>query len=121
MAGTLSIQLKNVRFFAAHGLHAEEALVGNEFEIDVSIAYKASKKLILSIEETVNYVTVFQLVEDVMREPQDLLETCAMMIVEKLHQQYTFIKEVSISIRKIHAPITNFTGTVGVTYSKRFK
>ncbi|HYH15133.1 MAG TPA: dihydroneopterin aldolase [Flavisolibacter sp.] len=121
MAGVLTIQLENVRFFAAHGLYKEEALLGNEFEVDASISYKAPKKVVGHIEETVDYVKVYQLIEEVMLQQQELLETCAMIIADRIQQQFPYVKNVTISIRKIHAPITNFAGRVGVKYSKRFK
>jgi dihydroneopterin aldolase len=121
MAGALTIQLQNVRFYAAHGLYKEEAQLGNEFEIDVSITYKAPKSIVSNIDETVDYVKVYQLIEAIMKEQQDLLETCAMLIADRTKQQFPFVKQVTISIRKVHAPITNFAGTVGVSFSKRFK
>jgi 7,8-dihydroneopterin aldolase/epimerase/oxygenase len=121
MAGAITIELQHVRFYAAHGLYKEEALLGNEFEIDAAITYKTSKKIVGNIEETVDYVNVYQLIEEIMKQQKGLLETIAMLIVDRIQQQYPFVKKVSISIRKVHAPITNFTGTVGVTYSKRFK
>lgn len=121
MAGALTIQLQNVRFYAAHGLYKEEALVGNEFEIDAFITYKAPKDIVGAIGETVDYVKVYQLIEEIMYQQKGLLETCAMLIVDRIQQQFPFVKKVSITIRKVHAPITNFAGTVGVTYSKRYK
>lgn len=121
MSGALTIKLENVRFFAAHGLYKEEAQLGNEFEIDVSITYNAPDKIVGKIEETVDYVKVYQLIELIMQKPQALLETCAMLIADRIQQQFPFVEQVSVTIRKIHAPITNFAGGVGVTYSKRFK
>lgn len=121
MAGSLTIQLQNVRFYAAHGLYAEEAEIGNEFDVDVFITYKAPKEVVGTIEQTVDYVKVYQLIEEIMKQQQGLLETCAMLIVSRIQQQFPFVKKVAITIRKVHAPITNFAGTVGVTYSKRFK
>jgi dihydroneopterin aldolase len=44
-----------------------------------------------------------------------------MEICEALHEQFSEIRRVSISIKKINPPITNFTGSVGVFYSKEFK
>jgi 7,8-dihydroneopterin aldolase/epimerase/oxygenase len=121
MADALTIQLQNVRFFAAHGLYLEEAQIGNEFEIDAFITYKAPKEIVGGIDETVDYVKVYQLIEEIMSQKKGLLETCAMLIVDRIHKQFQFVKKISITIRKVHAPITNFAGTVGVTYSKRFK
>jgi len=49
------------------------------------------------------------------------LETCAMEICEALHENFSEIRKISIYIKKINPPITNFTGSVGVSYSKEFK
>jgi dihydroneopterin aldolase len=50
-----------------------------------------------------------------------VLETCAMQIADRLQKQFPQIEKLTISIRKLSPPITNFTGSVGVVYSKDFK
>ena len=121
MAGWMTIELKGLRFFAEHGMYEEEKKVGNEFEVDVSVVYKAPKKTIVSIEETVNYVEIYRIIEDEFRDQKLLLETCAMKICERVQQVFPELKNINISIKKINPPITNFTGYVGVSYSKEFK
>jgi dihydroneopterin aldolase len=121
MAGWMTIELKGLRFFAEHGMYVEERKVGNQFEIDLCISYKAPKRVIVSIEQTVNYVEVYRLVEEVFSAHKYLLETCAMEICEVLKKNFNEIKHVSISIKKMNAPITNFTGSVGITYQRKFK
>jgi dihydroneopterin aldolase len=73
------------------------------------------------MEETVNYVEIYRIVEERFSEYRNLLETCAMEICEALHEHFSEIKRISISIKKINPPITNFTGSVGVSYSTKFK
>jgi dihydroneopterin aldolase len=121
MAGWMTVELKGLRFFAEHGMYAEEKKVGNEFEVGVSVIYKAPKRAITSIEDTVNYMEIYRIIEDEFKERKLLLETCAMLICEKVQQIFPGIKNISISIKKINPPITNFTGSVGVTFSKEFK
>jgi 7,8-dihydroneopterin aldolase/epimerase/oxygenase len=121
MAGWMTVELKGLRFFAEHGMYPEERKVGNEFEVDVSVVYKVPKKTIQSIEETVNYVEIYRIIEDEFRDRKLLLETCAMKICERVQHVFTGLKSISISIKKINPPITNFTGYVGVSYSKEFK
>ena len=43
-----------------------------------------------------------------------------MEIAEKLQAQFQEIEQVSISIRKLNPTITNFSGSVSITYSKKF-
>ena len=121
MAGRMHIELKGLRFFAEHGMYAEERKVGNQFEIDLSVCYKVPKQVITSMEQTVNYVEIYRIVEEEFSGHKQLLETCAMQICERLHEHFPEIKQVDISIKKINPPITNFTGSVGVSYSKEFK
>ena len=56
MPGQFTIELKNLRFFAEHGLYAEEALLGNEFEVDISIRKHAPDTIVSSVDQTVDYV-----------------------------------------------------------------
>lgn len=121
MAGRFTIDLKQLRFFAEHGMYQEEMRVGNEFEVDLSIGCKSPKKMITSLEQTINYVEVYRIVQEVFSERKLLLETCAMEIAEKLEVNFPEIEQITICIRKLNPPITNFSGSVGITYSRSFK
>lgn len=119
--GRFTIELKSLRFFAEHGMYQEEMKVGNEFEVDVSIECKSPKKKITSIDQTINYVEVYRIIQEEFAVRRFLLETLAMEIAEKLQMQFNEIENISISIRKMNPPITNFSGSVAITYSKTFK
>lgn len=121
MAGHFIIELKNLKFFAAHGMYQEELKVGNEFEMDISIECKAPKEVITSIDQTVNYVEVYQIAEEEFSHRQHLLETSVMKIAEKLQKHFPDIEQLTINVRKMNPPITNFSGSVGISYSKSFK
>lgn len=117
MTGHFTIELKGLRFFAQHGMYEEEAKVGNEFEVDVSVVHSAPEKMISSIDQTVNYAEIFRIVQDEFSHRRQLLETCAMQIAGRLQKQFPEIEKLTISIRKLNPPITNFSGSVGVTYT----
>ena len=117
MEGQFTIELKGLRFFAEHGLYPEEEILGNEFEIDIALQYKAPEESVVSIEQTINYVEVFRIVKETFMERQQLLETCARQIAGKLQEQFPQIVQLTVSIRKLNPPIINFTGSVGVTYT----
>jgi dihydroneopterin aldolase len=116
LAAQFTIELKGLRFFAEHGLYPEEQLIGNEFEVDVAIHYQAPER-ITSIKETINYVDVFHIVKENFMKRQQLLETCALQIAGKLQEHFPQISQLTISIRKLNPPISNFTGSVGFTYT----
>jgi dihydroneopterin aldolase len=122
MAGTISVMLKGVRLYAMHGLYHEEASTGNEFEVDLTVCYKPVKKVVTEIDETINYVTLYEILQKIiLKQRHHLLETCAMQIAEEIKSQFPQVKSIEISIHKLNAPISHFIGTVGITYSKKFK
>ena len=121
MSGQFTIELKGLRFFAEHGMYNEERKVGNEFEVDVIISCKSPRKLITSIHQTINYVEVYRIVQEEFAIRKFLLETCAMQISDKLEKQFPEIKKLTISIRKLNPPITNFSGSVAINYTKTIK
>ncbi len=107
-----------MRFFAEHGMYQEEMKVGNEFEVDISLQTKAPKKVITSIEQTINYVEVYRILQEIFSVRKQLLETCAMEIGNRLEEKFPAIENISIVLKKLSPPITNFSGAVAVRYNK---
>jgi len=95
--------------------------VGNQFEVDVAIECKAPKKTITSIDQTINYVEVYRILQEEFNQRRLLLETLAMDIANRVEEQFPDLEKFSISIRKLNPPITNFAGSVSVGYTKVFK
>ena len=120
MSGFLTIALKELRFYAQHGLYPEEKKTGNEFEINLVVSYSPSLQIVDDLHETVNYVSLYELLKKEMQQPRELLETLVMEIAEKIHHDFTLIKKIDITITKLQAPIAAFTGKVGVSYIKEY-
>lgn len=118
---SFTISLSNLRFFANHGVYAEEQLLGNEFEVNLSMEMKAPKEKISGINQTINYAEVYRITKEVFSKREPLLETIAMSVAEALKDAFPSINSVSIQICKLHPPITGFTGSVSVAYQKKYK
>ncbi len=114
-----TIHLNNCRFYAYHGLHKEEAVVGAAFEVNLSASFAVDSK-VNSMKQTVNYVDIFEMVKKHFDKPRQLLETLAQEIVDDVYQLDPRVSNVEIRITKLNPPIANFTGTVGVSYTKQF-
>jgi 7,8-dihydroneopterin aldolase/epimerase/oxygenase len=112
----LSIHLQNLSFFCFHGLYAEEKILGNRFEVNVTVKYKPLVNIITLIDETINYQTIFEIVEKKMLIPTEFLETLAMDITNNILTKFTIVTEVDICIKKQHPPIQNLVGNVAVSY-----
>lgn len=117
---SITVELSRLRFFAFHGLYEEEKKTGNEFEVNVRVSFKTSQKVINRLQDTVNYVRLHGIVYEMMRHPEKLLETVAMKIAERIHEEFLYASYAEIQILKLHPPIINFTGQVAVTYKKEF-
>lgn len=120
MSGEITIELKALRFFAYHGLYAEERKTGNEFEVNLSIGYIPVSGTVSHLDDTVNYASLYELLKAEMQRPRDLLETFVMEVTEIIHLSFTQVKKVEITVTKLHPPISKFTGTVGVKYYKEY-
>ena len=116
MYAEMQIHLQKVRLFGYHGLNAGEEIAGGEFEINLTAHYLPVKLPILNIEDTLDYTTLLAIVKNRMKKPVFLLETLATEIASEIIAKFAVVTEVEISIFKLHPPIENFEGSVGVTF-----
>ena len=115
-----TIQLRDLKFFASHGLHPEEQVLGTTFLVDMDINQSAPLDLVTDIDQTVDYFKAYEIVKQVMDEPKALLETCCMLIANEVAEKFPAAKAVSLTITKLSPPINNFIGKVAVSYTKAF-
>src|ERR1051325_9441108 len=114
----VKIQLKQLRFFAHHGLYEEERKVSNEFMVDLEVSFESSAVIITKMNETINYIKLYDLIKKHMLQTTDLIETLTMKITDDIHDSYPQVKKVSIAITKKYPPVINFSGNVAVSYMK---
>jgi dihydroneopterin aldolase len=117
----LTVHLKDIRFFGHHGVYAAEAETGAEFVVDLNVQYDESHIKFDSINNVVDYVEVFHIVKKRMAMPTPLLEELAESIIRKIRHEYSFVKEISISIFKLQPPIEGLIGKVGISLHKKFE
>jgi dihydroneopterin aldolase len=116
----VSINLKNIIVKAFHGITEGENKVGSSYEVDLQVSYDEGEIRFDDLKSTINYEELFEIVKQRMQIPTPLLERVADGIIRRIKHQYSFIKEVRLSIYKLQAPIENFQGKVGVTMLKKF-
>ncbi|MEI8052585.1 MAG: dihydroneopterin aldolase [Bacteroidota bacterium] len=115
----VKIHLHNLKFFAFHGIHEEERIVGCNYEVSIDITSTFSKG-ILTVKDTIDYTQVFAIVKKNMDHPTPLLENLADRLCEDLYQRYNNISEIKISIFKSDPPIPQFQGKAGISLTKNF-
>ena len=109
-----TIGLQDVRIHAPHGFFEEEHLMGNEFSVDVeveaSIGGAASDD---DLGQTVNYATIYYLLQAEMKKPTQLLEALAYRMGERILRQFDNAQSVKLKLRKLHPPLG---GKVGAAF-----
>ena len=116
----VTIILKQLRFFAHHGLYEEERKVSNEFIVDLEVGFESPVPIITKMNETINYIKLYELVKRYMLNTSDLIESLAMKITDDIHHLYPQVKKISISVTKKYPPVINFSRNVAVSYEKEF-
>ncbi len=116
----ITIHLNDLRFYAFHGVYEEEKILGNEFVINAFVAFDEAQNIISSIQDTINYTSVYNIIKAVMSIPTSLLETVIMAIGNEIYNHFKFINYIKISIVKLHPPIEGIEGSVGVIWEKQF-
>ncbi|HRE51507.1 MAG TPA: dihydroneopterin aldolase [Flavitalea sp.] len=117
----IAIELKDVHFHGYHGLYEGEEIIGGPFVVNLVVKYEEHGTDLSDINETVDYVDLFNIVKQRMQMPAPLLEKLCDSIIRHIKHQYAFITEATLSIYKVDAPIPQFQGMVGVSMTKNFK
>jgi dihydroneopterin aldolase len=112
-----SIHLHQLQVHAYHGLYEEERVLGNDFIVDLTVEYQPARLPVQELGQTINYVSLYELVQQHMRVATPLLETVVSNIAMDILAQFSLSEQVNISIRKLHPPIAQFIGATGVSLS----
>lgn len=112
----LTISLKNIEFFAYHGVYESEKLLGNRFILNMHVHFLPTVTPIARLEETLNYEVLFKRVSDRMAQPTPLLETIVMELAEEVLASFLQINAVFVSLEKCNPPIAGLVGSVEVAY-----
>ena len=116
----ITVHLHDLLFNGFHGIHEEERVLGNEYIIDASLEFHEEGEVITHINDTVNYVTLYNIIKKRMSVPTPLLETIVMEIGNEIYKEYPLLKSIHISIKKLHPPIEGIQGAAGVTWHKQY-
>jgi dihydroneopterin aldolase len=114
----MRISLTNLEFFSYHGLYPEEKKVGNTFFVDVHVQLKPNEAIIDDINQTIDYVEIYNVVREIMLVPTPLLETLVGSIAEVILKNYPIVEHIQVSVTKQKLAIAHFEGTTTVSIEK---
>jgi dihydroneopterin aldolase len=108
------IGLEGMRFNGPHGFYPEEEVLGNDFLIDIYIATDTRRAALRDdLGATVNYETVYLMVQSQMKKPAQLIETLADRIIARIEEFYGKLSGIRLVIRKLNPPLS---GEVAAAY-----
>lgn len=100
------IRLEGMHFYAHHGCFEEERVIGTRFIVDVALSVDTTlAEHSDSLDDTVNYAEVYQVVKKEMQISSKLLEHVAHRIGEALLEPFPLLRSVTIKISKMAPPL----------------
>ena len=112
------ISIEGMEFFAHHGCFKEEQIIGTKFIVDFfceADTSEAEKKD--NLHKTVNYQSVYSLIQQEMEQKSKLLEHVARRILDKIMKTFPQIETGEIKIAKLNPPLGGKVDRVCVSLS----
>ncbi len=112
------IGVEGMDFFARHGVHPEEHVLGGRFTVDVYLDLDFAEAIATDdINKTANYETVYGVVSRLVGEPHKLLESLSDKIARELLEHFTYVQEVKVRVTKHQPPIEGLCERTFVEYA----
>lgn len=98
------IAVEGIKLYCYHGCLKEEAAIGANYIVDVYLKADLSKSCKTdNLSDTIDYVTVYNVVKEQMAIRSNLIEHCARRIMDVLKS--LFNAEITVKVTKINPPM----------------
>ena len=112
--------LKNIRCYSFHGCLKEEAAIGSDYRVDLSVNADLKKSAKTDqLKDTVDYVLLNRVVKEEMSIPSKLLENVAHRILASIFKVEPRVKKCSVQITKLNPPINGDAVGVSVKLTQK--
>jgi len=109
------ISLRNVRFHAFHGVMPQERRVGADFLVTLRVGYPLEKAMQSDeVGDTLNYATLYAVVQAEMMKPSNLLEHLAGRIADAIVKRFPQVTSIDMELSKQNPPMGADCDGVGV-------
>lgn len=100
------ILLRDLRFHAFHGVLPQERLVGGNFVVDLRVGYPLAQAMTSDrVDDTLNYASLYALVEREMQQPSSLLEHVAGRIAQAIAKTFPEALSIDLMLTKQNPPM----------------
>jgi dihydroneopterin aldolase len=113
------IELEGMEFYAYHGHFNSERIVGNRFEVNISIETDCERAAQSDhLSDALNYEGIYHLVKEEMHQRAHLLENVAGRILTRIHEEYKEVGKVRVKISKARPPMGGHIKAVSITMER---
>jgi dihydroneopterin aldolase len=113
---THRIHINDIRLYAYHGCMDEEARVGGEYLIDVTIDTDFTAAVRSdSLSDTIDYCGVFEVCKAEMSVRSKLIEQVCARIHRRMRERFPAIERLEVKLTKLHPPVNGPVDRVSVT------
>lgn len=109
------IRIENMSFYAGHGCFLEEQAIGTHFRVDFEMNVDTARaQKSDDLNDTVNYLAVYQVVKQQMMIPSHLLEHVADRILHAVADSFPAVTWMTVKVSKLNPPLGGQIGAVSV-------
>ncbi len=96
----------NIKVYAYHGCLPEEAIIGSDYKVDVTVeADLLPASISDDLSDTVDYVHINTIVKEEMKIKSKLLEHVAKRIIDRVFLEMSLVQWAEVSVSKVNPPI----------------
>ena len=100
------IILQEMRFYAYHGVLPQERIVGGDYTVSVEVDVDTTAAMEHDVVDvTLNYAELYEVVQNEMLTPSDLLEHLAGRIGKAIMTAFPQVKAVDLTVMKDNPPM----------------
>ncbi len=112
-----TIVVEGLKIFAYHGVFPQETMVGNMFEVSLSVEFNPEPAMRGDrVDLTINYAELIDIIKDVMAYPSKLIEHVCFRIYQNITHRFPRITGGVISIYKLQPPVSVELDRVGFVF-----
>ena len=112
----MKITLHEMRFYAYHGVFAQEQRVGNHFIVELTFWADIAESLHRDeLEETISYADVYEVIKAEMAIPSRLLEHVVGRISQRLFATFPRMQRIALTLSKCNPPFPGEVHSAAVT------
>ena len=112
----LTVHIDRMRLRAFHGMFPQERVAGNIFTVSLSVTFTVNEQLLDTdtIDGTVSYADLADIINKQMAIPSNLLEHVALRIIRQVRQLVP-CSTGTVTIEKLTPPISAAMHSAGIT------